>query len=40
MTPEGDEHVAAMSKGDRQSGAEWQEALDAYLADRKGVGQH
>ncbi len=35
ITPEGNEHVAAMSHGDQSAGKEWQEALDAYLASAK-----
>ncbi|HEX8812163.1 MAG TPA: hypothetical protein VF742_09235 [Terracidiphilus sp.] len=32
VSAEGDEHVAAMSEGDKKSGDEWQKAIDAYLA--------
>jgi hypothetical protein len=32
VSPEGDEHVAAMTEGDRRAGAEWQGAIDEYLA--------
>ncbi len=35
VSAEGDAHVAAMSEGDKQAGAEWQKAIDAYLAARK-----
>lgn len=35
VTPEGNEHVAAMAEGDKGSGKEWQEAIDEYLASRK-----
>jgi hypothetical protein len=31
---DGDEHVKAMSEGDQKAGAEWQEAIDRYLASR------
>jgi hypothetical protein len=32
IAPEGNEHVAAMSEGDKNAGVEWQQAIDAYLA--------
>ncbi len=32
LSAEGDAHVAAMSEGDRRAGAEWQSAIDVYLA--------
>lgn len=35
ISPEGDEHVAAMTEGDRRAGAEWQAAIDNYLATLK-----
>jgi hypothetical protein len=35
LTPKGNEHVIAMSEGDKTSGKEWQAAIDAYLATRK-----
>jgi hypothetical protein len=35
VSAEGDAHVMEMSKGDEQSGAEWQKAIDAYLAVKK-----
>jgi len=35
VTPEGNEHVASMSEGDKTAGPEWQEAIDAYLAKSK-----
>ena len=35
VTPEGNAHVAAMSDGDRRAGAEWQHAIDEYVA---GIG--
>jgi hypothetical protein len=35
ITPEGNPHVDAMSEGDRMAGADWQKAIDAYLAGRK-----
>jgi hypothetical protein len=34
VTAEGDEHVATMAEGDRRAGAEWQAAIDQYLAIR------
>ncbi len=36
VTPEGNEHVAAMTETDKSSGREWQQALDEYLAGRPG----
>jgi hypothetical protein len=39
MSPEGNEHVAAMSHGDRAAGPKWQAAIDKYLASRKSGGQ-
>ena len=35
MTPAGNEHVAAMTEGDKRSGKVWQEEIDQYLAARK-----
>ena len=35
VSAQGDEHVAAMTEGDRRAGAEWQLAIDNYLATRK-----
>ena len=35
VTPEGDEHVKAMTEGDESAGKEWQSAIDDYLAVRK-----
>jgi hypothetical protein len=35
ITPEGDEHVKAMTEGDQTAGKEWQAAIDTYLAPRK-----
>jgi hypothetical protein len=35
VSAEGDAHVKEMSAGDEQSGAEWQKAIDAYLAAKK-----
>jgi hypothetical protein len=32
IAPEGNAHVAAMSDGDKNAGAEWQQAIDEYLA--------
>ena len=33
LTPEGNEHVATMSEGDRTAGPEWQKSIDDYLAE-------
>jgi hypothetical protein len=35
LTPEGDEHVAAFTATDKTAGADWQKAIDAYLASPK-----
>jgi hypothetical protein len=35
LTLAGNEHVTAMSEGDKSSGKGWQQAIDAYLAGRK-----
>jgi hypothetical protein len=35
VTTAGNEHVAAMTEGDKRSGKDWQEAIDQYLAARK-----
>jgi len=35
ITPEGNEHVAAMSEGDRTAGPDWQQAINQYLAALK-----
>jgi hypothetical protein len=35
VTAEGNEHVAAMTKGDESAGKEWQQAIDHYLANRR-----
>ncbi len=32
LTPQGNEHVTAMTEGDQSSGSEWQKAIDEYLA--------
>jgi hypothetical protein len=40
LTAEGDEHVAVMSDGDRKAGAEWQAAIDEYLAAHKDGQKH
>lgn len=34
IAPEGNEHVQAMSEGDKSAGGEWQRSIDRYLADR------
>jgi hypothetical protein len=35
VSADGDQHVAAMSEGDRKAGVEWQASIDRYLATRK-----
>jgi len=35
VTPEGDEHVKAMTQGDQTAGKDWQTAIDKYLAARQ-----
>jgi hypothetical protein len=40
LTPEGYEHVAAMSEDDKTSGKDWQTAIDEYLAKSKVAVQH
>lgn len=35
ISPEGDEHVKAMTEGDQTAGKEWQAAIDTYLASQK-----
>ncbi len=35
LTPEGNEHVAAMSDGDKSAGKDWQQSIDEYLASQK-----
>jgi hypothetical protein len=37
ITPEGNEHVASMSEGDKLAGNDWQQAIDAYLAKSKSA---
>jgi hypothetical protein len=37
LTVAGNEHVAAMTEGDKTAGAEWQKAIDTYLASRKSA---
>jgi hypothetical protein len=32
LTPEGNEHVSAMSAGDQTAGPEWQKSIDDYFA--------
>jgi hypothetical protein len=34
IAPEGNEHVRAMSEGDKSAGGEWQQSIDTYLANR------
>jgi hypothetical protein len=40
LTAEGDEHVAAMSAGDKTAGKDWQQSIDEYLAARKTTAAH
>lgn len=35
VTPEGNEHVTAMTEGDKKAGKEWQGVIDEYLARGK-----
>jgi len=35
LTAEGNEHVTAMTEGDKMAGKEWQQAIDEYLARLK-----
>jgi hypothetical protein len=35
LTPDGNEHVAAMNEGDKKAAKEWQEGIDDYLARGK-----
>ena len=35
LSSEGNEHVSAMSEGDKTAGIEWQKAIDEYLAGHK-----
>jgi hypothetical protein len=35
LTPDGNEHVVAMTEGDKSAGKDWQQAIDGYLATRK-----
>ncbi|MGP8174983.1 MAG: hypothetical protein ACLP7O_10605 [Terracidiphilus sp.] len=40
LTPQGNEQVSRMSEGDKKAGAEWQEAIDSYLASVKTGHRH
>lgn len=40
LAPEGNEHVAAMSEGDKLAGKEWQSAIDSYLVKGKTNPEH
>jgi hypothetical protein len=40
VTTAGNEHVAAMSKGDGSSGSEWQKAIEDYLESEKAEAKH
>jgi hypothetical protein len=35
VTPDGNQHVTAMSEGDKRAGAEWQKAINEYLGGRE-----
>jgi hypothetical protein len=35
IAPQGNEHVQAMSEGDKTAGKDWQQAIDEYLARSK-----
>lgn len=37
LTPQGNEHVAAMSEDDKTAGKDWQEAINEYLARSKAT---
>jgi len=37
LSTAGNEHVAAMTEGDRSAGQDWQKAIDAYLGNRKST---
>jgi len=41
ITPDGNEHVVAMTEGDKSAGKDWQQAIDTYLATHKAstIGQ-
>jgi hypothetical protein len=39
LTPEGNQHVNAMSEGDKTAGKEWEQAIGAYLAQVKAAGK-
>jgi hypothetical protein len=40
LTPEGNQHVTAMTEGDKAAGKEWQQAIDEYLASKKAGTDH
>ncbi len=40
LTPEGNQHVTAMTEGDKTAGKEWQQAIDEYLASKKAGTDH
>lgn len=40
ITADGNEHVAAMTEGDKTAGKEWQAAIDAYLGGEKAEPAH
>lgn len=35
LTPQGNDHIVAMTEGDKSAGADWQSALNSYLESRK-----
>jgi hypothetical protein len=37
LTPEGNQHVAAMNENDKNAGSEWQQQIDAYLAAKNSI---
>jgi hypothetical protein len=40
LTPEGNQHVTAMTEGDKSADKEWQQAIDEYLASKKAGTDH
>jgi len=40
LTLEGNEHVAAMTEGDKKAGKEWQQAIDEFMEQSKASGKH
>ena len=35
LTPDGNQHVVALTEGDKSAGKDWQQAIDSYLATRE-----